>query len=479
LCVWGGLLTTVTFLGGIDEIGGNCFLVEDKGTRLLLDFGMRFSVRRKYFEEYLKPRSSAGLIDVLTLGLVPDKLEFYRKDLLEMIGKKSASEPYLDGVLLSHIHYDHSANISFLDERVPVYTSQITALYAKVLTETGQRNIETELYDFKPRPLTNPRMEATPRIFKTFDGESKFKVGSITVHSYPVDHSVAGATAFLLECSDSTLLYTGDLRFHGPLGSHTRGSIEKIAEQKPDVMLCEGTRVDETTTSSENDVKTKSLQTAGKCKGLIVADFAPRDVFRLSTFHAIAKELGRKLLIMKQDAYLINQLREVPLLGDLLPPIDDASILVYVERKGSGTYRDVDYRTWEREFLSLPNAVQSDYVQKNQSKIMACMGFFDINELIDMGPKAGSIYIESTSEPHNEEQEIDVERLNNWLDFFGLAKFHFHSSGHASATDVKSLIQTAQPKCVIPIHTEQPKLFRGMHTNVRLVQTGQTIDTCT
>ena len=71
----GELVTTVTFLGGIDEIGGNCFLVEDKGTRLLLDFGMRFSVRRKYFEEYLKPRSSAGLIDVLTLGLVPDQLE--------------------------------------------------------------------------------------------------------------------------------------------------------------------------------------------------------------------------------------------------------------------------------------------------------------------------------------------------------------------------------------------------------------------
>ncbi len=153
-----------------------------------------------------------------------------------MMGKRSASEPYLDGVLLSHIHYDHSANISFLDERVPVYTTKITALYAKALTETGQRNIETELYDFKSRPLTNPRIEGTQRIFKTFDGESKFKVGSITVHSYPVDHSVTGATAFLLECSDSSLVYTGDFRFHGPLGSQTRDSVDRIAEQKPDLM---------------------------------------------------------------------------------------------------------------------------------------------------------------------------------------------------------------------------------------------------
>jgi hypothetical protein len=30
-------MTKVTFLGGINEIGGNCFLVEDKDTRLLLD----------------------------------------------------------------------------------------------------------------------------------------------------------------------------------------------------------------------------------------------------------------------------------------------------------------------------------------------------------------------------------------------------------------------------------------------------------
>jgi hypothetical protein len=44
---------------------------------------------------------------------------------------------------------------------------------------------------------------------------------------------------------------------------------------------------------------------------------------------------------------------------------------------------------------------------------ISCMGFFDISELIDMKTKAGSIYIESTSEPHDEEQEIDVERLNN------------------------------------------------------------------
>ncbi len=30
----------ITFYAGVNEIGGNKFLVEDKGTRIFLDFGM-------------------------------------------------------------------------------------------------------------------------------------------------------------------------------------------------------------------------------------------------------------------------------------------------------------------------------------------------------------------------------------------------------------------------------------------------------
>jgi mRNA degradation ribonuclease J1/J2 len=59
--------------------------------------------------------------------------------------------------------------------------------------------------------------------------------------------------------------------------------------------------VDEDSAHSEGDVKRKALEAANKCKQLIVADFAPRDIFRFSTFHKIAKELVGKLLITKQD----------------------------------------------------------------------------------------------------------------------------------------------------------------------------------
>jgi ribonuclease J len=50
----------ITFYGGVNEVGGNKVLLDDNGTRVLLDFGKGFSRRARFFEEYLRPRSANG-----------------------------------------------------------------------------------------------------------------------------------------------------------------------------------------------------------------------------------------------------------------------------------------------------------------------------------------------------------------------------------------------------------------------------------
>jgi len=45
-------MTSLTFYGGVKEIGGNKILLEDKGTKIFLDFGMSFGRRGKFFEEF-------------------------------------------------------------------------------------------------------------------------------------------------------------------------------------------------------------------------------------------------------------------------------------------------------------------------------------------------------------------------------------------------------------------------------------------
>ncbi|MBI5956827.1 MAG: exonuclease, partial [Chloroflexi bacterium] len=59
----------LTFYDGVGTIGGNKILLEDleQATNVFLDFGTSFGKRGLYFEEYLKPRSVAGLLDLLEM----------------------------------------------------------------------------------------------------------------------------------------------------------------------------------------------------------------------------------------------------------------------------------------------------------------------------------------------------------------------------------------------------------------------------
>ena len=72
--------TKVTFYGGINEIGVNKFLVEDKGTRIFLDFGMQMGKANSFFSEFLQPRTLNGMGDLFEFGLLPKLKGLYRKD---------------------------------------------------------------------------------------------------------------------------------------------------------------------------------------------------------------------------------------------------------------------------------------------------------------------------------------------------------------------------------------------------------------
>jgi ribonuclease J len=429
---------------------------------------MSFSKSGLFFEEYLKPRySCAGLKDLLRLQLLHYMDGVYRPDLLCLIDKEPHSEPCIDEVLLSHIHQDHSAYVSLLDERIPISCSEVSLSYAKAMLEAGRRSLETEVYNFKKRPLVNTRCAATPRTFNVREPEKSFKIDSMEIKPFAVDHSVPGALAFIIHTSDKTLAYTGDLRLHGVRGNLTQRFIDEAANEDVDIMLCEGTRIDEEDSGSETLVGEGADKAVSKCKHLVVADFAYKDLDRFMTFYNVAKENDRKIVISKRHAYLLGELQKVPELKGSIPEIDDENIRIYIERKDTGRFAESDYDVWEKKFLDMANAVKPEWIRENQAETLVCLGFFDVNELVDIAPDLGSIYVDSSSEPHNEEQSFDEKRLNHWVDFFRLEKHYFHCSGHAGGKDIRGMVQTINPKELIPIHTEHPDLFKKIHGNVK------------
>jgi ribonuclease J len=136
----------LTFYGGVNEIGGNKILLEDKDTKVFLDFGKGFSRRAKFFEEYINPRVANGIEDFLTMGLLSDIKGLYRDDLM---AEREISEPKVDAVLLTHAHSDHADYISFLHENIPIYMGDTCHLILQAIEERSNRQIEREVLSYK------------------------------------------------------------------------------------------------------------------------------------------------------------------------------------------------------------------------------------------------------------------------------------------------------------------------------------------
>ncbi len=463
-------MVSLTFYGGVNEIGGNKILLEDGDTRIFLDFGKSFGRRAKYFEEYLNPRTSNGIVDFMTMGLVPDISGVYRDDLLVMAGRKP-QEPEVDGVILSHAHSDHADYISFLHEKIPVYMGAACHLILKALSERATRSIEREVLDFRPRPY-DINKKPIPRKIVEFRTGDKFRIGSLDIEPIHVDHSVPGAYCFIIHTSEGPVVYTGDIRLHGTNSSMTRDFVECAKSVRPIALITEGTRIaDAEKEESEDLVYTQSSKIVSASDNLVFADFNFKDVDRMRTFFRISKETGRKFVVKINDAYFLKYLSQDAHLS--VPSIDDENIIIYLPKRGSGTYDDKDYRGKDKEFLDLHNTWTAEQIAARPNKALCAIGFYSFTALIDMKVRPGASYIHSSSEPHNEEEEASEDRINAWIEQFGMSKFQSHCSGHARGRDLLNVVSEIGAKTLYPIHTEHPELYKQVSENVVLIDEGK------
>jgi len=455
-------LTSLTFYGGVNEIGGNKILLEDKDTKVFLDFGKGFGRRAKFFEEYLNPRTANGIVDFLTMGLLPEISGAYRDDLLVLANKE------IDAVLLTHAHADHADYISFLHEDIPIYMGDTCHLILKALEERSSRTLEKEVLSFRKRPY-NRKEDPIQRIVNTFRTGDKFNVGSLEVEPIHVDHSVPGAYGFIIYTSEGPVAYTGDIRLHGTKSQMTRDFIEKAKEVKPIALICEGTRINKIyKKESEQIVYNDSNKIVSSTDRLIFADFNFKDVDRMRTFFNIAKKNGRKLKL--NDAYFLKYLSQDPKLD--VPKLDDDDIVIYLPKKGTGTYSDSDYTANEKQFVEQKNCWTAEQISTKKSKVLCALGFYSFTSLIDIQPKSDAIYIHSSSEPYNEEQEISEDRTDNWLAHFGMQKFQSHCSGHAQGKDLMNIVTEIDAKTLYPVHTKFPELYKKVSKNMVLIKEG-------
>ena len=488
-------MVSLSFFGGVNEIGGNKILLEDNGTRVFLDFGLSFRIRDKYYDEYLQARSFDTIDEYVRFGELPAIKGLYREDHLrhadprhELLGK--SGEKAADAVVITHGHMDHIGLIPYLRRDIRLMGSELTKRYIQFL-EKSKDGLNREYlhwyqdFELKPGKKTKEHRSAKRRQNRDYtiiEPKRPQTVGDLEIVGYPVDHSLQGAFAYIIKTSSGNIAYTGDLRFHGLFQNESNEYLEALKANEIKVLLCEGTHIDRKTEITESALQKKVAAVVDRTKGLVLANYSHFDASRIFTLAKAASASGRRLLVNPKQAYYLSLLKGQPRVH--LPSEDEVDVLMPRMRMGVwGDSRfdmevqknDYDWRFKDTIFERSDLLAAQDVVDAPEDYLVTC-SFYELNLLHDLRPPEGSTYLWSRSMPFDEEGTLDEARVLNWLARFGIGKpVQLHCSGHMPGKDIQTLVDTAQPDILVPIHTNEPKSFRKFHDNVKLMSYGDVL----
>jgi len=483
----------------VHEIGGNKFLIEDKGTKIFLDFGMQMGKVNQYFSQFLNPRNCNGMGDLFEFGLLPKLKGLYRKDYAKHMDFDGNEGNDIDAIILSHAHVDHCAYLHFVRPDIPVYCSEATKLIMQAFQDTGSSEdyiIFKENFQIKKNKngdFSKNRGEGVkyPRNIKIFGNSEDFQIDSIEINTFPIDHSLPGVCGFIFHTSRGSIGYTADVRYHGRRSTDTQKFVENCYESGIDFLLCEGTRIQENFSKTELDVEMDVTAIVNNTENLVVCTYPTRDLDRLLSFYNAAINSGRNLVIDLKQAYILKLFQGSEASAGIYPKPTDRGIKVYIPKKRWGLVdKDMtkwgkkllleDYDSWADEFIDYDNHIDYRDVSANQKDMIFYCSDFQLQELIDVKPKENSSYIRSSTEPFDDEMELDQRRVKRWLVHFGLLKDesqwnHIHVSGHGSGDQIKKIIDESNSKTLIPIHTEHEEYHKKWHPQVKEVQLNSSI----
>jgi len=577
-------MVEIRFFGGVDEIGGNKVQINSKDTFFLLDFGRRMGLAQNFYSEFLQVRSKNAFRDLIRLDILPRIDGIYAKHFIDTrvllsdptnvkkipfaeapdywymddIEPYKSIKPRIDGVFISHAHFDHIQDVSFLDPSIPIFATEETRILAKAVCDVSQLGVDDQFIVCKRKQSIEPKgvsfrtlfsgeldykdesakteiedtktgykftQEYTP-VTRNFITNATGKVGSISYQLIPVDHSVPGACSILLTFEDGKrVLYTGDLRFHGSSGPTIDEYVAQVGESV-DALIIEGTRIDSEKIMKENEIKEQIKNDIEKAPNLVLINFNWKDLSRFNVIHEVVKELGKTMVISPKLAYLLYEMYlNDP--GKYEDPRKIEGIQVYMKREGSLLYSKSDYDKWKMGFIHhhgrntaksdwnmcriaeilkvggdknneknplkdlenpicnyqevynlathhLFHGIKSYEIRENPQNYVVMFSYWDSNELFDLipvnHPTPSATYICASTEPFNDEMQIDEGKFMKWLDHFDVeyesevkkGKTVFarrHVSGHASQLELKELIEKLKPKKIFPIHTENTSKF--------------------
>ncbi len=398
----------LVFLGGLGEIGRNCFCI-DAGEIVIVDCGLMF------------PDPDMPGVDLV----LPDFT--YLRENHERVA----------GVVLTHAHEDHAGGISFLLRDVdvpvlPIYGSELSLGLARNRIE------EADLID---------RVRFVP----IADGERR-RIGPIECEFVPVTHSVPHAFAVAYHTVSGTILHTGDFKLDLTPVDGRKTDLARLGEiARRDggvrVLLSDSTNAERPGfTPSETTVGAamRGLFREHEDKRFIVASFASH-LHRVRQVVEAALAAGRRVAFlgrsMTQNVTLAREMGELALADDRVVDIEDLA------------------RYSPNELCIVCTGSQGEPMSA-----LALMAAHE-HKYVKIGPD-DLVVISAHAIPGN---ESNVSRVIDSLHRAGADVIHggsVHVSGHASQEELKFMLNLVQPEWFIPVHGE----YRHMVHHARLAE---------
>ena len=509
-----------TCYGGVDDIGGNKILVKFNEGSLFLDFGLSYSQESLFFEEFLQPRSGCKIHDLLKLGLLPSLNGVYRQDAfcpidfenyiikaknLWKIQLQSFEEAnnsgswYPDALFISHAHLDHCGYAPYLGD-IPFFCSEMTWKLMDAVAEIGNlqgldkqltvkkdremRTLKTGFFPGEPK-VDYSKLQKTREFNPLENNKSVPIVEGLNLTGFNVDHSIPGSMACLVETRDFQVLYTGDIRFHGRLGYNLGDDLSGLS---PDIMFCEGTRIDQEDPDDEKKVEAELTEIFSEYEGLAMIGFTWKDIDRYETVRDAALKSGRIPVFDPRLAYLLARFGR---------SVYDEGATVFLERSGCMLYSPGDYSNSKHKVGDMPlsewknksdkliidikhldKGVSALDLNENPSGYVLHLDYFRFKNILDFKLPEDSIFVRAQCEPFNPRMELSQDRMIRWLKHFKINTkndfnpYHIHASGHASGPEIQEMIDKIKPKLLVPIHTEHAELFRNSKGKVHRPKVG-------
>ena len=379
-------------LGGIGEIGANCYLYCCDGKWIMIDLGLSFADEQFPGVDLLVP-----------------KIQF-----IEEI------KDNLVGIIISHGHEDHAGAVAYLSDKItcPVYASS----FAKLL-------IESRLKEFGNLDSIN---------LIEFDSTKNLLLENFNLRFIDTTHSIPQPQAIVIETPYGNLLHTADWKIDDKptLGNtFNKNSFTKLGNEGVLALIGDSTNADVPGFSgSEDEVKSELKQVFSRYINRIVVTCFSSNIARIINIVDAAKKNNRKIALIGRS---MKKNIEAAVKSRI---IEDSDIFVSEE---------------EASIIPKENLVIICTGSQGEKKSALYRIAYNSHRNIHL-EKDDVVIFSSRDIPGNEKSINALKNLliRQKVEIITADDDLVHVSGHGHAEEIKQMYNWTKPYISIPVHGE-------------------------